>query len=249
MDIEHLNGVKKYIALLIFAIAMGFLEAIVVVYIRELYYPGGFEFPLKMLPAWLVLTEWIREITTLLMLGAVAWISGNILLKRLSVFLFLFGVWDITYYVALKLFLNWPESLFTWDILFLIPITWVSPVIAPVICSLLMIIMALLFEYYNSRNKLEKLKPIEWILIFAGAFIIYFSFTYDFGMIILKGNYISNYFSLAEHPGFLEELTTWIPNRFNWEIFFTGILIICAGIILVLKRAMTKPESHLNRNV
>ena len=140
---------KSYFTLFIFAVAMGFLEAIVVVYVRELYYPEGFTFPLKALPANLVTIELIRELCTFLMLGSVAWLSGKTLLRRLSAFLFTFGVWDIIYYAALKLFLDWPESLLTWDILFLIPITWVGPVLAPIICSVVMIFMAMLFERFH----------------------------------------------------------------------------------------------------
>ncbi len=83
---------NNYFPLVIFAVSMGFLEAIVVVYVRELYYPSGFQFPLKELPPRIIVIEWIREISTLLMLGSVAWISGKIFLKRLSVFLFIFGI-------------------------------------------------------------------------------------------------------------------------------------------------------------
>ena len=113
---------KEYTPLIIFSIAMGFLEAIVVVYIREIYYPQGFQFPLKEFPQWIIVIELIREICTLLMLGTVAWISGQTFLQRFSVFIFIFGIWDIFYYIALKLFLNWPDSILTWDILFLIPL-------------------------------------------------------------------------------------------------------------------------------
>ena len=35
----------------LYAVSMGFLEAAVVVYLRELYYPDGFRFPILMLPA------------------------------------------------------------------------------------------------------------------------------------------------------------------------------------------------------
>lgn len=46
---------------IIFSIAMGFLEAAVVVYLRQLYYPVGFTFPLqsKALPALKI--EFLRE--------------------------------------------------------------------------------------------------------------------------------------------------------------------------------------------
>jgi len=100
---------NNYLPLIIFAVSMGLLEAIVVVYVREIFYPDGFRFPLKEMPVWIITIEWVREISTLLMLGSVAWLSGKTFLKRLSVFMFIFGVWDIIYYFGLKNFLDWPE--------------------------------------------------------------------------------------------------------------------------------------------
>jgi len=234
------NYFQEFFPLFVFAVAMGFLEAIVVVYIRELYYPEGFDFPLKALPPWLIGIEWIREITTLLMLGAVAWISGKTFLKKLGNFLFLFGVWDIFYYVALKLFLGWPETLLTWDILFLIPITWVGPVLAPVICSILMILMALVFDYLEKNKNLNQLKTKELSLLFAGAALVYYTFTVDFTMILLNGGFLKRFTTLASDPEFQQIITTWIPGTFNWGIFAVGIIVICSGNFLIIRRGLRK---------
>jgi len=231
---------SNYTALIIFAVAMGFLEAIVVVYVRELYYPEGFEFPLKELPPKIILIELIRELTTMLMLGSVAWITGKFFLKRLSVFLLLFGIWDIFYYVALKIFLNWPESLFTWDILFLIPIAWVGPVLAPVICSLVMIFMALTFDWFYKERKLMKLRWKELLLIFSGAAIILYTFVYDFGKIILEGNFLKDFFTLAENPVFLKVLTSYEPMHYQWGIFTIGMAIIILGNIFIIQRGLSE---------
>ena len=38
----YLNYRQRFLWLAVFAVAMGFLEGIVVVYLRELYYPDGF---------------------------------------------------------------------------------------------------------------------------------------------------------------------------------------------------------------
>jgi hypothetical protein len=101
---------------------MGFLEAIVVVYLRQLYFPEGFDFPLNPIPPKILAIEWLREITTLVMLVSIGIIAGKNFLQRFSYFLYCFAVWDIFYYVALKLLLNWPPSLLTWDLLFLFPV-------------------------------------------------------------------------------------------------------------------------------
>ena len=41
------ESLKKIGIVAIFAIAMGFLEAVIVIYLRKIYYPLGFNFPLK----------------------------------------------------------------------------------------------------------------------------------------------------------------------------------------------------------
>ncbi len=231
---------KKYIALTIFAIAMGFLEAIVVVYVRELYYPEGFEFPLKPMPGWLILVEIVRELCTLLMLGTVAWIAGKNFLQRLAVFLFVFGLWDIFYYIGLKAFLDWPESLLTWDILFLIPITWIGPVVAPVICSIVMLGMAMLFEWSMYYEKTYRLTFAELMLLFIGAGFILYTFIYDFGKIIIEGNFFSNLISLPDDPEFNAILTTFIPDHYQWGLFSVGIIIILISISFFAKRSFKK---------
>ncbi|MCG6187542.1 hypothetical protein [Maribellus maritimus] len=226
----------KFFPLLIFAASMGFLEAIVVVYLRELYYPDGFKFPLQIFPQWLMGVEIVREFSTLFMLFALAWVAGKNFLQRLSVFLFIFGIWDIFYYVALKLFLNWPESLLTWDILFLIPITWLGPVLAPVICSTTMILMTFIFEYFRLKNNSHKINRSELGLMIAGATIIFFTFIYDLGKIILKDDYFHSLLNVTKNENFIQEFSEYVPVNFLWGIFTAGLLVIFAGIFIYIKR-------------
>ncbi|MFW6289666.1 MAG: hypothetical protein ACOC0R_01760 [Mariniphaga sp.] len=222
--------------LFIFAVSMGFLEAIVVVYIRELFYPEGFAFPLKPMETWLIGTEMVRELCTLLMLWAVASISGRSFIRRLAAFLFLFGIWDIFYYVALWIFLGWPQSLLTWDILFLIPVTWTGPVLAPVLCSLTMILLAVLLERQQMKYGIKAPGKKTLILFITGSILIMVAFMYDFSILIVEGNYLSQFFSLAENTAFLQEMMLYVPDRFQWEIFSAGLLIILTGIFPLLKK-------------
>lgn len=225
-----------FVPLFIFAMSMGFLEAIVVVYIRELYYPEGFAFPLKPMETWIIGTEMIRELSTLFMLWAVAYISGKSFIRRLAAFLFLFGIWDIFYYIALWLFLGWPESLLTWDILFLIPITWTGPVLAPVLCSLLMIFLAVLLERQHIKYGITTPGKNAFLLFISGSVLIVVAFMYDFSAIIIEGNYLSQFFSLAENEEFLNEMMLFEPDRFQWEIFSAGLIIISTGTLPLLKK-------------
>ena len=130
---------KTITAVTLYAIAMGYIEAAVVVYLRDLYYPGGFRFPLASFPEAMAPVEIARETATLVMLGAVGTLAGKRFWERFGWFIIAFGVWDIAYYGWLKVLLDWPASLFEPDILFLIPSSWVGPVIAPVLVSVLMI--------------------------------------------------------------------------------------------------------------
>lgn len=61
MRLKDSNMLRKFVWLTLFGIAMGILESIVVVYLRELYYPSGFSFPLGLLPVKIYATEVLRE--------------------------------------------------------------------------------------------------------------------------------------------------------------------------------------------
>lgn len=135
--------------LVVFAIAMGWLEAVVVVYIRALLgFRAGEVTPppatimraLSSLP-WLIPTEQTRELATLAMLAAIGALTGRSLASRLGAFLVGFGVWDIVYYVGLVALIHWPTSLTTLDVLFLVPPHpwWIQPVWAPIAVSCAMI--------------------------------------------------------------------------------------------------------------
>ncbi len=135
--------------LVLFAVAMGWLEGVVVVYLRALLglahaesYPPAEQVLARMaaLP-WLVPTEQTREVATIAMLAAAAWLAAPRARSRFGAFLIAFGVWDIVYYVALYVLLRWPPSLLAMDMLFLIPPVraWYQPVWAPVAISIGMI--------------------------------------------------------------------------------------------------------------
>jgi len=132
--------------LTLFGVALGFFEASVVVYLRQLYYPGAALFPLRVIPPDILKVELLREFFSIVLILAAAVLSGRNKALRAANFLFIFGVWDIVYYIFLWVFLGWPASVFDWDILFLIPVPWVAPVLAPVLCSLSLIAFAVLIH-------------------------------------------------------------------------------------------------------
>ena len=98
---RRIRTVIQWITL--FGIAMGLLEGAVVVYLRELYYPEGFGFPLKLMSNQVALTELFREAATLIMLMSIGALAGRTRIERFAFFIYSFAVWDIFYYVFLKL--------------------------------------------------------------------------------------------------------------------------------------------------
>jgi len=220
----------------LFAIAMGFLEAVVVVYLRELYYPNGFSFPLQTMPAGILSVELAREICTMVMLVTIALIAGKNKLQKFAWFIYCFAVWDIFYYAGLKIFLNWPPSLMTWDLLFLIPVAWVGPVLAPVICSLTMILLAACIVVLQEKGYHVRIKISEWGFIIGGAVVIFIAFIWDHSRIIIKEGFLGEYFNLLDNPRFIRVMAQYKPEYFIWPLFILGEIIILSGISLMTIR-------------
>ena len=132
---------KRLGIVLIFSIAMAWVESSVVVYLRtpiDRVIPYQIDpLPISVGLGWIGI---VREAATLVMLLTVGWLAGRTWRSRLSYTLIAFGAWDIFYYIFLVPMCGWPTSLLDWDVLFLIPLPWWGPVLAPVFISILMII-------------------------------------------------------------------------------------------------------------
>lgn len=213
----------------VFSVAMAALESAVVVYLRALYYPDGFTVAMKLIEERILLVELVRELATLVMLFAVAWIAGRTFIERLAFFMVAFGVWDIFYYVWLKVFIGWPASLMEWDILFLIPWTWLGPVLAPVICSLTMIVFGLVLL---GQARTTRLAMSTSALVTAGATVILYTFLADYGFILATNGFFADFSSLMQNPKFLEIASSYIPDSFRWGWFLFGELLIVSGIVV-----------------
>ena len=153
----------------IFAIAMAQLEATVVAYLREMYYPNGFNFPLVIIQDRIAVFEIGREASTILMLVAVARIATRDPWRRFSSFLICFGVWDIFYYAWLWVMLRWPDSLLTWDVLFLIPRPWLGPVLSAVAIAAIMIAAGWGIEALRDAGRSIEVGLWGWVITVLGA--------------------------------------------------------------------------------
>ena len=215
-------------ALFLFGISFGYVEAAVVVYLRALYDPirarlhperGPDDlFPLitqKELAntgpenSRRLAIEVGREAATMVMLAAVALAAARNLHEWIAAFAIAFGVWDISFYAFLKLMIHWPESLRTWDILFLIPLPWVGPVWAPVLVALTMIVCGVIsLRAGGVRGRLP-----HWAGVLAGAAVIVVAFVWDFRNTSAGG----------------------IPNPFNWPLFLVGEAIGLTAFLAAVK--------------
>ncbi len=219
---------RKLVYIFLFSAAFAFVEASVVVYLRDLYYPQGFHFPIHIIPDRNLSIELIREFSTLVMMISVAAIaplysppkggrlfSDGKFWECFGYFLIIFGVWDIFFYVWLKASLGWPESLFTWDILFLIPVPWIGPVLAPVVISAVMILVGV--DITRLYYKGYEIKPrfIHWLMVIAGSAIILYTFMSD------------------TDAGFNGKY----PKPYNWILFTIGILFYIAAQILLRNKS------------
>jgi hypothetical protein len=225
---------KTMIWLTLFSIAMGYLETAVVVYLRKIYYPDGFAFPLVPISPDIAAAEFWREAATIVMLAGIGVLSARTRIQGFIFFLYSFAIWDIFYYIFLKLLLNWPESLLTWDILFLIPVPWVGPVIAPCIVSLSMITLCLIILDAEKRHKVRLLLT-EWILLISGSIVVMISFMWDY--IMFQGRRAdTEVWTPGADAELFNEIATYVPSEFNWPLYLLGQLIIFIACFLIYKR-------------
>lgn len=204
----------------LFAIAFGYLEGAVVTYLRALHEPAVKRFypnrqsdqlfPLLTLEQVRAVgqqstlyTEIGREAATMLMLAAIALAVSHNRRQWAAAFAISFGIWDIVFYLTLKLLLGWPASLLTWDILFLIPVPWVGPVLTPVLVSLAMIAGGIWCLLREAADRPLHISRWHTTGVLLGALVIILSFTLDY-----RGS-----------------LSGDSPRSFHWAIFTLGMAL------------------------
>lgn len=215
---------RKALWITVYAIAMGVLEAAVVIYLRKLYYPEGFSFPLRMVDTDIAIVELWREVATIVMLGAVGVLAGRTRSERFAWFIYCFGIWDLVYYGYLKYALGWPKSLLEWDILFLLPVPWYGPVIAPCIVAVAMCGIALTAVRFTDRELDARMTPTERATMSVGALVIIVSFTIDW--IRLEGPVL---WANLTMPRDLLYGMAYVPKDYPWWIFIVGLTIGLIG--------------------
>jgi hypothetical protein len=236
------------VLLAIFGMAMGFLEAMTVVYMRQKYFPQGFAFPLGPLPPHTLVLESLREMTTIVMLAIIAMLASKNPLRRFAYFAYIFGIWDLSYYGALKLLLNWPPSFLTWDVLFLIPVPWVAPVLAPMICSFIMMGIAGWVFLLQGKGYRVKVGGLKCGLIILGVLMILWTFASDCCRFFVRECYQMKSYILPRNEHFLEIIGQHKPMYYNWPLFALGQMLILGALAMVIPRTKQTPDPKQKRS-
>ena len=214
---RHLSARSRWVMVIVFAIAMAVMEAATVFYLRSLvdrlepYQPN----PVPLHGALGQIELW-REAATLVMIAMAGLLAGWTWRDRLGYAAIAFGTWDISYYVFLRPMSAWPTTVLDWDLLFLLPLPWWGPVIAPVSIAALMVA-------WGTLSTQTAAPPVEsrwtWALGGAGIALALVVFMADAWLALPLGRDVA-----------LQVL----PRRFNWPLFSIAWILMAAPVVAQL---------------
>jgi hypothetical protein len=213
----------SWLLVVLFAVGMAWVEAASVYYLRAMVdrIEPYQENPLP-IDGVLGPVELVREAATLVMLLVVGILAARTWEKRLGYTAIAFGAWDIFYYVFLKIICDWPKSLFDWDILFLLPLPWWGPVLAPACIALLMVVWGTLAtQFPDGRLATSKLWRLNWLGIALALYV----FMADSLRAVLQGL----------------DVTKMLPGPFNWPVFCAALVLMAAPVAHMAWRMLTEP--------
>ncbi len=210
------NRWGRWFIVAVFATAMAWVESAVVFYLRTMvnriqpYQPDPLPFFVGLARA-----ELVREAATLVMLLMVGVLAGRTWRSRLGYSAIAFGVWDIFYYVFLKVLCGWPHSVFDWDILFLLPLPWWGPVAAPVSIALLLILWGTLVTSSNRPVRASQAGWKVWVLSSIGAALVLYVFMADALRVAGQGT---------------DAVRNVLPAKFQWPLFGVALALMAAPV-------------------
>jgi hypothetical protein len=232
---------KRWTVVAAYAAAMAWVEAAVVFYLRtmvdriEPYQTDPLPFA-----SGFAVAELVREAATLIMLLMVGILAGKTWRTRLGFAAIAFGFWDIFYYVFLKVLCGWPHSFLDWDILFLLPMPWWGPVLAPVSVAGLMIVWGTLASgcedriHAQSAERRFRLHPnVVRLLSCLGIALALYAFMADNIRVSSRG---------------VDAWRTMLPTRFQWRLFFVAFVLMSVPVIHLFWR-IARPQVERIRAV
>ncbi len=195
----------------LYALAMAYVEAAVVAYLRRLFGIGGGYGAAPAFDPAIAAIEGGREAATLIMLFAVGWLAGSRRRAKLAFAFYAFGIWDIFYYAWLRILIGWPSGLLDTDLLFLLPSPWWGPVLAPVLVSILLVAAGIVVVLDDARRPKDSPKrappsrPIDRLALIIGMLTIFYSFAGEgLGRAASGGSGMP------------------APSAFDWPLFLAG---------------------------
>ena len=219
---------RVWLVVVLFAVAMAWIESASVYYLRVLvdrivpYQPN----PLPVAGA-LGAVELVREAATLVMLVTVGILAGATWQQRLGYTSIAFGVWDILYYVFLRVMTGWPTSLLDWDILFLLPLPWWGPVLAPTSIAVLLVVWGTFATQASERAPASAFTPTLWALNGLGMGLALYVFMAD---------------AIRTLPQGLEATTHVLPTSFNWPLFGLALVLMVAPGVEIARPSLFQPD-------
>jgi hypothetical protein len=220
---------RRWGVVVLYAIAMAWVESAAVFYLRTMidridpYQPN----PLPMIGG-LGPAELVREAATLVMLLTVGMLAGRNWRSRLGYTAVAFGVWDICYYVFLRKLCGWPHSLLDWDILFLLPLPWWGPVLAPILIALLMIAWGTLTCQVETPRSSWRSNMAAWGMNLVGIGLALYVFMADTIRVADQG---------------VEALRNVLPARFNWPLFGVALLLMAASVFQAYQQISSRTQT------
>jgi hypothetical protein len=217
---------KRWAVVALYAMAMAWVESAVVLYLRTLSNRID-PYQTDPLPeiAGIAETELVREAATLVMLWAVGMLAGKTWRSRWGYAAVAFGIWDVFYYVFLKVITGWPNSLLDWDILFLLPLPWWGPVLSPVLIAVLMIVWGTLASQGEPFGRTFRSEWRVWLINFLG---------------MLLALYVFMETALRAASGGTDAVRMALPTRFNWPLFIISLGLMAAPIIHTARQIRTR---------
>src|SRR5262245_26421904 len=222
---SHLSERTRWAIVMAFATAMAVVEAASVYYIRALVdrvepYQAD-PLPLDTMHGALGNVELWREAATLVMIAALGLLAGRTWRHRAAYAALAFGVWDIFYYVFLRLISGWPRTLLDWDILFLLPLPWWGPVLAPVSIALVMILWGTL-----ATQSADSANDGRWACALAAI-----------GIVLALAVFMIDAWRAL--PNGRDAMLRVLPTRFNWALFWVALLLMASP---ALRRVSSSPR-------
>ncbi len=220
---------RVWFVVVLFAVGMAWVEAASVYYLRVVV-DRVVPYQANPLPVAGIMgsVELVREAATLVMLLTVGLLAGRTWRQRLGYTAIAFGAWDILYYVFLRVISGWPTSLFDWDILFLLPLPWWGPVLAPVSIALLMIALGTVVTQSTDRARAASFTWMLWTLNGLGIVLALYVFMTD---------------AIQALPQGLEATIRVLPTSFNWSLFCLALVLMTAPAVGIGWSFLPRPES------